>query len=602
MSKSSGIDRREIISAAATGLALAGLTSGPAVAAEPAETNSSIMPQPMPSFENDQTTADIVVDTLIAWGATHAFGVVGDGINSIIEALRKRSDKIRYVGVRHEEAAAFMASGLAKHTGELGVCVGTTGPGAIHLLNGLYDAAFDGAPIVALTGLTFHDLGGVRYQQGVDTVRLMQSVALYNEEVTGPQHAIIIANRACRAALGDRGVAHLTIAKDVQMMKLSADKRSMRNPGARTSSSWTTALPAARGDQLRAAANILNSGRRIAILAGQGALHARQEVTMLADLLGAPVAKSLLGKAVLADDSPFTTGGIGDLGTAPSSWAMKNCDAVLILGSTMPWEEYYPTPGQARGVQIDLKADRIGLRYPVEVGLVADVKASLQAMLPLIQHKDDRAFLSEAQQRMSDWNRLVDQVESVPRSPLRPQMVVRAVSDLVADDAVISLDCGANTHFAARCLHLRENQRLTGTGMLASMAPGLSYAIAAQLAYPNRQSVAIVGDGGFAMLMAELSTAAAQNLPVKIVVLKNNSLGEVMFEQKEIGNPVYGCDLPPIDFVAFAKACGADAFHCEKPEQIRPAISAALSSPRPALVEAVVDAQEKPTKPDELRV
>ncbi|MBV9458950.1 MAG: pyruvate oxidase [Bradyrhizobium sp.] len=555
----------------------------------------------MPEFDNDQNTADILVETLIAWGATHAFGIVGDGINSIIEALRKRSDRIRYIGVRHEEAAAFMASGFAKHTGRLGVCVGTTGPGAIHLLNGLQDAAFDGAPVVALTGLTFHDLSGVRYQQSVDTVRLMQSVALYNEEVSGPEHAVIVGNRACRAALGDRGVAHLAISKDVQMMKRSADKKSMRNPGARTSSSWTVPLAPAPADQIRATADVLNSGHRIAILAGQGALHAREEVTQLADMLGAPVAKSLLGKAVLADDSPLTTGGIGDLGTAPSSWIMKSCDTVLILGSTMPWEEYYPRPGQARGIQIDLKADRIGLRYPVEIGLVADVKATLQSTIPLLQRKSDRSFLTEAQQRMSDWNKMLDRVETTSRAPLRPQMVVRAVSDLIADDALISLDCGANTHFAARCLRLRENQRLTGTGMLASMAPGLPFAIAAQLAYPGRQSVAVVGDGGFAMLMAELSTAVAQQLPVKIIVLKNNSLAEVMFEQREIGNPDFGCNLPPIDFVAFAKACGADAFRCEKPDEIEPAIRAALSSSKPALVEALVDAEEKPTKPEELR-
>ena len=256
-------------------------------------------------------TADIIVETLIAWGATHAFGIVGDGINSIIEALRKRQDRIQYIGVRHEEAAAFMASGFAKHTGQLGVCVGTTGPGAVHLLNGLYDAYMDGAPVVALTGLTFHDLIGTRYQQGIDTTKLMEPVALYNVEVTGPQHAIVVANRACRAALGDRGVAHLTVAKDVQMMKLSADKRSMGNPGARTSSSWTPALAQPAPSELKAAADVLNSGRKVAILVGQGALNAREEVERLADTLGAPVAKALLGKAVLPDNSPFTTGGIG---------------------------------------------------------------------------------------------------------------------------------------------------------------------------------------------------------------------------------------------------------------------------------------------------
>ena len=543
-----------------------------------------------------------MVETLIAWGATHCFGVVGDGINSIIEALRKRQDRIKYIGVRHEEAAAFMASGFAKHTGQLGVCVGTTGPGAVHLLNGLYDANMDGSPVVAITGMTFHDLIGTRYQQGVDTTKLMQDVALYNVEVTGPEHAVLVTNRACRVALGDRGVAHLTVSKDTQMMRLAADKRSMGNPGARTSSSWMPVVNQPQADQLRAAADVLNSGRKVAILVGQGALNAREEVTQVADLLGAPVAKALLGKAVLADDSPFTTGGIGHLGTAPSSWAMKNCDAVFIVGSTMPWFEYYPKPGQARGVQIDMKPDRIGLRYPVEIGLVGDAKATLAALIPLLQRQSDRGFLEEAQSRMADWNRLLAEVETTARTPLRPQMVIKAVSDLIADDAVISLDCGANTHFAARNLMLRPGQRLTGTGMMASMAPGLPFAIAGQLAYPDRQSVAIVGDGGFAMLMAEMTTAVQHNLPVKIIVLKNNSLAEVKFEQVELGNPSFGCDLSPIDFVAFARACGAEGYRCERPEEVRPAIQAALRSPSPALVEAVVDPEEKPTDPDELRI
>jgi pyruvate dehydrogenase (quinone) len=268
----------------------------------------------------------------------------------------------------------------------------------------------------------------------------------------------------------------------------------------------------------------------------------------------------------------------------------------------MPWIEYYPTPGQARGVQIDIKPDRLGLRYPVEIGLAADVKATLQGLLPLLERQPDRGFLAKAQRRMADWNGLLGRVADTARSPLRPQMVIKALSDLLADDALISLDCGANTHFAARGLMLRANQKLTGTGMLASMAPGLSYAIAAQLAYPGRQSVAVVGDGGFAMLMAELTTAVANDLPVKIILLKNDSLAEVKFEQKEIGNPEYGCDLAPIDFVAFAKACGAEGFRCSRPDEIRPAIEAALRSTKPTLVEAVVDANEKPAKPDELRV
>jgi pyruvate dehydrogenase (quinone) len=597
----SALGRRSFLQMVSAGAGLASVKMGVAEAA-PSEASPNAIPQPVPEFGPELNTSDIIVETLIAWGATHAFGIVGDGVNSIIEALRKRADRIRYIGVRHEEAAAFMASGFAKHTGRLGVCVGTTGPGAVHLLNGLYDACMDGAPVVAITGMTFHDLIGTRYQQGVDTTKLMQDVALYNVEITGPEHAIVVANRACRAALGDRGVAHLAVSKDTQMMKLAADKRSMGNPGARSSSSWMPATTQPPMDQLRAAADLLNSGRKVAILAGQGALNAREEVTRIADLLGAPVAKALLGKAVLPDDSPVTTGGIGHLGTAPSSWAMKNCDTLLILGSTMPWFEYYPKPGQARGVQIDVKPDRIGLRYPVEVGLASDVKATLQALAPLISRQSDRGFLEEAQHRMADWNRLLAGVEATARSPLRPQMVLKALSDLMADDAVISLDCGANTHFAARHLMLRPNQRLTGTGMMASMAPGLSFAIAAQLAYPGRQSVAVAGDGGFAMLMAEMTTAVAYNLPVKIVILKNNSLAEVKFEQIELGNPSFGCDLAPIDFVAFAQACGAEGYRCERPDEVRPAIAAALRSPKPAIVEAVVDASEKPADPEQLRV
>jgi pyruvate dehydrogenase (quinone)/pyruvate decarboxylase len=323
-------------------------------------------------------------------------------------------------------------------------------------------------------------------------------------------------------------------------------------------------------------------------------------VENVAERLAAPVARALLGRAVLPDDSPFSTGGIGHLGTEPSEWAMHNCDALLILGSTMPWIDSYPKPGQARAVQVDLKADRIGLRYPVEIGLVGDVKATLAALNPMLTRKNDRSFLAAAQGRMQDWNALLDRVEATARTPLRPQMVIRALSDALSDDAVISLDCGANTHFSARHLRLRAGQRLTGTGMMASMGPGLSFAIAGKLAYPERQSVAIVGDGGFAQLMAELTTAVQQKLAVKILLLKNNSLAEVKFEQRDLGNPEFGCALSPIDFVAFAKACGADGFRCTQPDEVRPAIAAMLASPVAALLEAVVDANEPPLKPDQL--
>ena len=597
--KGAGIARRNFVQLAGAMGAVAGF-AGRAAGAALSETQADVS-QPIPQPSPEMNTSDILVETLIARGAPFVFGIVGDGINPIIEALRKRQDRIRYIGVRHEEAAAFMASGIAKYTGQLGVCLGTTGPGAVHLMNGLYDAQQDGAPVVAITGLTFHDLIGTRFQQGLDTIPLMQQVALYNVEITSPGHALIVANRACRTALGERGVAHLTIAKDVQNMKLAADTPSLENHGVRTSTSWSPVAAAPRAEELRAAADLLNNGRRVTILAGQGALAARAEVENAADLLAAPVARSLLGRAVLPDDSPFSTGGIGHLGTEPSEWAMHNCDVLLILGSTMPWIDSYPRPGQARAVQVDLKADRVGLRYPVEIGLIGDVKATLAALMPMLARKADRSFLAAAQGRMQSWHALLDRIETTARTPLRPQMVIRALSDILPGDAVISLDCGANTHFSARHLRLRAGQLLTGTGMMASMGPGLSFAIAGKLAYPDRQSVAIVGDGGFAQLMAELTTAVQQKLAVKILLLKNNSLAEVKFEQRDLGNPEFGCALSPIDFVAFAQACGAEGFRCAQPDEVRPAIEALLASPGVALLEAVVDPDEPPLKPDQLK-
>jgi pyruvate dehydrogenase (quinone) len=604
--------RRGILQAAGTlGIGLVGTASLASVArsqiADSTQTAGSTQAADstralaLPSNDPELTTADILVETLIRWNVQFVFGIVGDGINSIIEALRKRQDKIRFIAVRHEEAAAFMACGYAKHTGKLGVCLATTGPGAVHLMNGLYDAKMDSTPVLAITGSTFHDLGGIHFMQAVDTQALMRDVSLYNIAVTGPIHARIVGNLACRSALGERGVAHLTIAKDTQAMKLGADKPSMENHGLQTLESLTFSHPVPDTERLRLAAALINDGKKVAILVGQGALGARDEVTQLAMKLNAPVAKALLGKGVLADDSPYTTGGIGHLGTEPSDFIMHACDTLLILGSTMPWVNSYPKPGQARAIQIDLKPQHMGVRYPIEVPLVSDVKATVAALLPLLQPKDD-GFLKEAQGRMRDWRGLLDRVCATARTPLRPQMVMRELSNQLAGDAVISLDCGANTHFAARILELKEHQKLTGTGMLATMAPGLPYAIAAQLAFPNRQSVAVVGDGGFTQLMGELVTAVKYGLPIKIIILKNNSLAEVLFEQMELGNPTYGCDLAPIDFAAFAKACGADGFKCAQPGEVKSAIHAVLSSPRTAVLEVAVDPDEKPSLPSELKV
>ncbi|MHB8283324.1 MAG: thiamine pyrophosphate-dependent enzyme [Caulobacteraceae bacterium] len=594
-----GLDRRELFGlAGAVGFGASAMAT--VASAQPDLSMAAVTHQPTSLPGGDMTTSDILVETLITWGAPFIFGMVGDGIGPLIEAIRKRQDRIRFIGVRHEEAAAFMASGFAKLTGRLGVCVGTTGPGAIHLMNGLYDAKMDGAPVVVITGTTYHDLQDMRFIQAVDTKTLMQGVALFNVEVTGPAHAVVVADRACRVALGERDVAHMACGKDVQGYKLSEDKPSMENHGLRTSSSWQPPATAPAMDQLRVAAEVLNSGQRVAILVGQGCLSARAEVERLADTLGAPVSKALLGRTVISDDSPFSLGGIGHLGTGPSEWAMHACDTVLILGSTMPWIDYYPKTDQARGVQVDLKPDRIGLRYPVEVGLIGDCKATLDALQPLLRRKADRSFLTEAQTRLRNWNSLLNQIETTRRSPLRPQMVVKAVSDLLPDNAVVTFECGANTHFAARHIRFKPGQRLISPGMLDTMAPGLPYANAAALAYPGRPVVAVVGDGGFAMLMAELTTAVQNQLPIKVVILKNNALAEVIFEQKEAGYGNFGTDLAPIDFVAFAKACGAQGFRCETPDQIKPAMLAAFNTAAPVIIEAIVDKNEPTLQPMKL--
>ncbi len=582
---------------AATGLA----------AALTAESTAQV-PRPVPPASRaatpdgpDLDTSDILVETLIAWGATHVFGIVGDGINPVIEALRKRQDRIAFVGVRHEESAAFMASAFAKHTGRLGVCLATTGPGSTHLVNGLYDARFDNAPVVAITGSTFRDLQGMHFMQGVDTVKLMEGVALFNEPVNGPAHAVLVVNRACREALGRRGVAHLTLAKDVQAMKLSADQPSKENHGGRSSASWSPPRGTPPLDQLQAAADVLNAGNRVAILAGAGCFGAKAELRRVADTLGAPVAKAYLAKAVMPDDDPLTTGGIGHLGTVPSTWTMHHCDTVLILGSMMPWIDFYPKPGQARGVQVDLKPEHVGVKYPVEVGLTGDLKATLDALQPLLKRKADRSFLGDAQARMRDWNALLDRVAATQKSSrLRPQTVVRALGDLAPSNAVYSLDTGANTHFAARMIRLRDGQAWSGTGTLASMASGLPYAIAASYAYPDRPSIAIVGDGGFSMLMAELSTAVFHRRNVKVFVLNNDALGEVKFEQREIGNPEFGCALGHIDFAAYAEAVGAKGFRASTVAELAPTIRAWLDTPGVAVLDVQVDAEEEPTMPEKV--
>lgn len=499
---------------------------------------SSLMPTDTPKeYAPTDNTSDIMVDKLIAWNVEYIFTLVGDGVNPIFEALRKRQDKIRIITVRHEEAAAFMASGYAKATGKLGVCLGTTGPGAVHLLNGLYDASMEGAPVLAITGIIPHDLLGTKYTQEIDTVALMKDLSIYNQQISGPVHAQTVVDLACRAALTTPGVAHITAATDVQMKPMSEDKHSMKGGHLTGSSAFMPRIDTPPDDEIAKAAELLNGSSKVMILTGRGALPAREEVEALAQKLSAPYAKALLGKALAPDDSPYTTGGIGRLGTLASKQMMDECEVLLILGSNMPYLEYYPK--EAAGIQIDRDPKRIGLRYPVQIGLTGDVKSTLKALLPKLKTKTDKSFLGLAQQRVSDWKKTIAKLESDASSPIKPPHLVAQVSKLVKDDAHISIDTGAHTIFTARHFPIKAAQELLVCGNLASMGPGLPYAIAAQLAFPGRQCIAMVGDGSFTMLMGELATAVHYNLPVKVIVFKNNGLILDGFEQEEIGGKRY---------------------------------------------------------------
>jgi pyruvate dehydrogenase (quinone)/pyruvate oxidase len=392
-------------------------------------------------------------------------------------------------------------------------------------------------------------------------------------------------------------VAHINFPVDFQDM--TGQTRSKRNkPGAMDTAAFgrRAALPAE--DDLRRAAEVLNAGKKVAILAGRGALHATDELEQLADTLAGPVVKALLGKACLPDDSPYTTGGIGLLGTKPSQEAIENCDTLFLVGTSFPYIEFLPKPGRARGVQLDLDATRIGLRYPVEVGLVGDCRATLQALLSLLKKKKDRGFLQAAQEGMKEWNELMLDRATRADKPMKPQVVAHELGKRLRDDAIVCSDSGTIATWWARHIPARRGQMYSLSGTLASMANGLPYAIAAQVAHPGRQVVAFVGDGGFSMLMAEFANAVMYKLPVKVVVIKNNTLGMIKWEQMVfLGNPEYGCELQPIDFAKFAAACGGDGFTCHDPAEIGSVLDAALNSPGPALVEAVVDPYEPPMPP-----
>ncbi|MEV4836256.1 thiamine pyrophosphate-dependent enzyme [Nonomuraea sp. NPDC049486] len=542
--------------------------------------------------------SELLIERLAEWGVDTVFGIPGDGINGIMEGLRRHSDRVRFVLVHHEEAAAFMAAGHAKATGRIGVCLATSGPGGIHLLNGLYDAKLDHQPVLAITGMQETSVLGTGYQQEVHLQHLFADVAEYNLVVDNPAQLPGVVDIAIRTAYARRGVAHLTLPNDVQIAEAGADPYPQVAPARPPATAPVYLSPPGvpRAEDLQAAADVLNRAERPAILAGAGALHARAEVLAVAETLGAPVIKTLPGKAVIPDDSPYAVGGIGLLGTRPGEELVEDCDTLFMIGTNFPYTRHLPEPGAARVVQLEADPVRAGVRLPTEVPMIGDAKEGLRALLPLLKHAGDRAHLARYTELMNAWRADMRALESPRRSPIAPQYLISCVDRAATGDAILTCDSGTIATWAARHWTIRGDRGFYLSGNLATMAPGLPYAIAMQHAFPGRQVIAFVGDGGFAMLMAEFLTAVRHRLPIKVVINNNNALGQILWEQMVLGYPEHGVRFaePVADFSAWARSCGGFGRKVTDPGELDETVRAALAHDGPALVDVDVDPDEPP--------
>ena len=541
--------------------------------------------------------AETLVRRLVEWGVDTVFGLPGDGINGLFEALRRHAEDIRLVVVQHEEAAAFMASAHAKMTGQLGVCIATSGPGGVHLLNGLYDAKLDHQPVLAITGMQETSLLGTGYQQEVHLEKLFIDVADYDAMITNPQHVEALVDASVRTSLARRTVSHLTFPNDLQVAPADLDPYQHVAPARvpRTGARFFPAAGPPDAEQLREAADALSSGTRTAILAGAGALGASAELLEVAELLGAPIVKTLPGKAAVPDDSPYTTGGLGLLGTGPSERLMTEVDTLLMVGTNFPYTKHLPQPDKVTTVQIEADPTRAGARLPLAAAVVGDARTCLRELAALLERREDRSFLEKYQEAMASWREDMRALQDPKRRPIAPEYLMSVIDEAAADDAILTCDSGTIATWAARHWTIRGGREFYLSGNLATMAPGLPYANAAQLLHPDRQVIAFVGDGGFAMLMAELRTAAMHQLPIKVFINNNGSFGQILWEQVALGFPEYGVrhSATP-DFAPWAQACGLYAATVDEPQQLPDAVRAALSYPGPALVDCRVNADEPP--------
>ena len=546
----------------------------------------------------ERLVADLLVERLGAWGVTRLFGYPGDGNNGLMSALR-RAGEPTLVQARHEENAALMAVGHAKYTGDVGVMTSTQGPGAVHLLNGLYDAKLDHVPVVALVGQQQTTALGSEYQQEIDLQTLFKDVAAqFVQTVVAPAQATMVLDRAFRTALATRSPCVVVVPHDVQTAP-APEQGATAHGVVPTAVEWRRPVVVPRPDDLRAAAEVLDAGERVALLVGQGARDAWPQVRAVAQRLGAGVTTSLLGKPYVDETSPTSCGVMGHLGTSASAWLLGTCDTLLVVGSNDPWTEFYPAPGQARAVQVDIDGRHLGNRYPVEVGLTGDAGPTLEALLPLLRERAaDAPYRSEVERRVTDWRGLAEARAGLPAEPLNPELVVRALSDALPDDAQVSLDVGSVVYWYARHLQLPPGVPAHLSSTLASMGSGVPYGLAAKLSAPGRPVVALLGDGAMQMNgVNELITVSRlwrtwADPRFVVLVLDNRDLAEVSWEQRETeGDPRFEDSqaLPEFPYAEYAELLGLRGIRVTRPEEVADALRRALAADRPVLIQAVVD-------------
>ncbi|MGW0822614.1 thiamine pyrophosphate-requiring protein [Streptomyces sp. NPDC002845] len=549
--------------------------------------------------------ADHVLQRLREWGVEHVFGYPGDGINGLLAAWGRAENQPRFVQSRHEEMSAFQAVGYAKFSGRLGVCAATSGPGAIHLLNGLYDAKLDHVPVLAIVGQTDRTAMGGSYQQEVDLHTLFKDVASdFVETVTVPEQLPNVLDRAIRTAYARRSPTAVIIPGDVQELDYSAPTHEFKMvPSSLDRSAWT-AIPSQ--ESLERAAEILNSGDKVAILAGQGAAGARAEVERIAELLGAGVAKALLGKDVLSDELPYVTGAIGLLGTRPSYELMRDCDTLLTIGSSFPYTQFMPEFGKARAVQIDIDPHMVGMRYPYEVNLVGDAKAALERLIPMIDADRGREWYDTVCANVARWRDVMERRAELSADPINPEYVARVLDPLLPGNAIVSSDSGSAANWYARHVTMREGMRASLSGTLATMGCGVPYAIGAKFAHPDRPAIALVGDGAMQMNgLAELITAAKyrdqwEDPRLVVGIWNNHDLNQVTWEMRAMeGAPSFlpSQSIPDVQYAAFARSLGLTGVRVEKPEDVEAGWRAGLEADGPAVIEFLTDPAVPPIPP-----